>query len=765
VSYGHFSEDGREYVITRVPTPRAWENYLSNDSYGLKIDAVGSGYSRLPIAPGNRVTLAEPGQVFYLRDNESGEFWSLTWQPVGGKYDRYQCRHGINYSVFEMRNQQIETSLRVFVPLQDQVEIWTASVRNTGRKPRRLTLFPFTEWHLAPMMRPWDDYRNYIESQWVEKQGLIAATLAEPTAPGVYYRGFAAVSEQPSGYDNEVEVLQGSGSLASPAAVVEGRCRNSYMQGDGRACAAFALDLALAPGEERRVVLIVGYGEAAEGARMKSAYCSPEAADTEFAKMQAAWRDIEAQVNVTTPDPRIDRMTNLWLKNNGVQLTRVIRENVRGYRDMLQDAMAVASFAPEIARRTIVTACAHQYPDGHAPRQIAYAGGPHDLRVYNDSPLWLVLALTRYLKETGDMGLLEESVAFFESDEQAVIFEHARRAVDWLNARRGWHDLIRVDRGDWCDGLDRVGVQGKGISVWLSQAFHYTLLEFADLCQARADVTAAQHYRDLAARLRAALEEYAWDGEWYLCAVSDRGRRVGAAGDPAMEIYLNTQSWAVIGGCATPERAAAALDAVDRKLSCRYGPLLLSPPYYQYDPDVGRISVLRPGCAENGTVYVHGAVFCFLANLTARRPDRALGILEQICPMMECQDPAITFAPPYAYVNSYVGPCFPAHQGRTMTSWYTSSGSWTFFSITDWMLGVRPTYDGLLVDPCLPSDWEKASLRRHWRGAEYEITIRKQKGLVTGQGAITVDGQLIAGLIVPAFGDGRRHLVEMVISE
>ena len=759
MSYGHFSEDGREYIITRVPTPRAWENYLSNDGYGLKIDAVGSGYSRLPIAPGNRVTLAEPGQVFYLRDNESGKFWSLTWQPVGGKYDRYQCRHGINYSVFEMRNQRIQTSLRVFVPLQDQVEIWTVTVRNAGRKPRRLTLFPYTEWHLAPMMRPWDDYRNYIESQWIAAQGLIAATLAEPTAPGVYYHSFAAISESPAGYDNEAEVFQGSGGFAAPAAVVEGRCRNGYMQGDGRACAAFAVDVELAPGEERRVVLIVGYGDSAEGVRMRSAYCSPQAADAEFAKMQAAWRELEAQVNVTTPDPRLDRMTNLWLKDNAVQLTRVIREDVRGYRDMLQDAMAVASFAPEAARRTIVTACAHQYPDGHAPRQIAYAGGPHDLRVYNDSPLWLVLALTRYLKETGDLALLDEQVRFFESDAQAPVFAHARRAVDWLNARRGWHDLIRVDRGDWCDGLDGVGVQGKGISVWLTQAFHYTLLEFADLCQVRGDATAAQHYRDLAAGLGAALEEHAWDGDWYLCAISDRGRRVGAAGDPAMEIYLNTQSWAVIGGCTTPERGAAALAAADRKLAFRYGPLLLHPPYYEYDSDVGRLSVVRPGCGENGAVYVHGAVFCFLANLMARRPDRALEILEQICPMMECQDPAATFAPPYAYVNAYAGPCLPSHEGRTVTSWYTSSGSWTFFSITDWMLGVRPQYDGLLIDPVLPSSWEHASLRRAWRGAEYEITITKPKGVVTGRVSVTVDGQPIEGQLVPAFGDGKRHRV------
>ncbi len=764
MSYGHFSKDGREYLITRVPTPRAWENYLSNDSYGMKIDAVGSGYSRLPIAPGNRVTLAEPGQVFYLRDDESGKFWSLTWQPVGGKYDRYQCRHGINYSVFEMRNQRIQTSVRVFVPLQDQVEIWTVTVRNAGRKPRRLTLFPYTEWHLAPMMRPWDDYRNYIESQWIAEQGLIAATLAEPTAPGVFYHAFAAISEPPAGYDTESEVFQGPGGFAAPAAVVEGRCRNGYMQGDGRGCAAFAVDGELAPGEERRVVLIVGYGDAAEGVRLKSAYCSPEAADAEFAKMQAAWRELEAQVNVTTPDPRLDRMTNLWLKDNAVQLTRVIRENVRGYRDMLQDAMAVASFAPEAARRTIITACAHQYPDGHAPRQIAYAGGPHDLRVYNDSPLWLVLALTRYLKETGDLALLDEQVKFFESDAQAPVFEHARRAVDWLNARRGWHDLIRVDWGDWCDGLDRVGGEGKGISVWLTQAFHYTLLEFADLCQVSGDATAALHYRDLAAGLRAALEEHAWDGDWYLCAISDRGRRVGAAGDPAMEIYLNTQSWAVIGGCTTPERGASALDAVDRKLAFRYGPLLLAPPYYEYDSDVGRISVLRPGCAENGTVYVHGAVFCFLANLMARRPDRALEILEQICPMMEGQDPAVTLAPPYAYVNSYVGPCFPSHEGRTMTSWYTSSGSWTFFSITDWLLGVRPQYDGLLIDPVLPSSWEHASLRRAWRGAEYEITITKPKGVVGGRVSVTVDGKPIEGQLVPAFGDGKRHRVAVSLA-
>lgn len=763
MSYGHFSKDGSEYLITQFPTPRAWDNYLGNETYGMKIDAVGCGYSRLPVAPGNRLTLAAPGQVFYLRDHDSGKFWSLTWQPVGGKYAHYRCRHGLGYSIFEMRLQSIETSLRVFVPRQDQVEIWTANVRNRGRRPRRLTLFPYTEWHLAPIMRPWDDYRNYLESRWQEEDGLIAATLADPAAPGLYYHAFAAVSESPVGYDNETEVFQGDGGFAAPAAVVEGRCRNSYLQGDGRGCAAFALDLDLAPGEARRVVLIVGYGDGAAGARAKAAYCSPAAADAEFTKLQAFWRGLEEQVKISTPDPRLDRMTNLWLKDNVFQLTGVIRENLRGYRDMLQDAMAISSFHPEAARRIILTACAHQYPDGHAPRQISYAGGPHDLRVYNDSPLWLVLALTRYLKETGDLALLEEQVKFFERDEQATVFDHARRAVDWLDSLRGWHHLIRIDRGDWCDGLDGVGIEGRGISVWLSQAFHLTLLEFAALCDVLGKEELRDRYLLSAAQLCTTIREHAWDGEWYLCAISDRGRRVGAKGDPAMEIYLNTQSWAVIARIADAQQTAAVLDAVDRKLICRYGPLLLDPPYQEYDPDVGRISVLRPGCGENGTVYVHGAVFYFLANLMARRADRALEILEQICPLMEGQDPAVTHAPPYAFVNSYVGPCLPTHEGRTVTSWYTSSGSWTFFSITDYLLGVRPDYAGLLIDPVLPSSWERASLRRHWRGADYHIIITKPKGPATGPVTVTVDGQQIVGQVVPPFKDGQLHQVEVKV--
>jgi cellobiose phosphorylase len=362
------------------------------------------------------------------------------------------------------------------------------------------------------------------------------------------------------------------------------------------------------------------------------------------------------------------------------------------------------------------------------------------------------------------MALLDQEAGFFETDSSATVFEHAKRAVDWLNDRRGWHDLIRVDRGDWCDGLDQAGVEGKGVSVWLSQAFHHTLLEFLALCQATGRTQLAHHYRQFAEGLRLVIEEHAWDGNWYLCAISDNGTRVGKAGDAAMEIYLNTQSWAIIGNCTTPERAASALAAVDEKLGSRYGPLLLDPPYYSYDPNVGRMSVLRPGCGENGTVYVHAAVFYLLANLVARRPDRAFEVLEQICPLMERQDPAITHAAPYAYVNSYVGPCYPEHEGRTTTGWYTSSGSWTLFGLTDWMLGVRPQYDGLLIDPVLPSAWEGASLRRHWRGAEYEVVIRKPVGVVGQRVSLTVDGQPLAGQLVPAYGDGKRHVVEAEVA-
>ena len=231
-----------------------------------------------------------------------------------------------------------------------------------------------------------------------------------------------------------------------------------------------------------------------------------------------------------------------------------------------------------------------------------------------------------------------------------------------------------------------------------------------------------------------------------------------------MEIYLNTQSLAVIGQAGEPDKVRRALEAADERLDSRFGPLLLAPPYEKHEPDVGRLSICRPGCCENGTVYVHAAAFYFLANLMARRPDRALEILCRIAPMMERHDPEVTHAPPYAYVNSYAGPCYPAHEGRTLTSWYTSSSSWTLFAITDWLLGVRATHGGLLMDPCLPADWERAALRRAWRGAEYEVVITKPKGIVSGAVSVVVDGEEQASALVRPHGDGHRHRVEVTIS-
>lgn len=762
MDFGYFSRDGREYVITRFPTPRPWENFLSNEQYGLVVDATGAGYSVLPVAPGNRITPARYGKVFYLKDRESGRHWSLTWQPVGGSWMGFRCRHGIGYTIFEMRKHRVETSLRVFVPLDDPVEVWTARVRNRSHRSRRLTLFPFVEWYLARYLRPWDNYRNYLESHWQPDEGLVVATLWEPAEPGRRYQGFAGVSPGPDSYDTEYAVFVGEGSLAAPEAVKRGRGTNGDMPGDGRACAAFAVDLDLAPGEEKVVTLIIGFcSDPEERRRLRARYLDPGQAEAAFAAMRARWEERFRQPWVETPDARLDRMANFWLKDNIWQLTTVLRENLRGYRDTLQDVMGVVSFDPGRARETFLTALSYQYPEGHAPRQFAYSGGPHDLRVYNDSPLWIVLALARYLKETGDYALLDVSVPFFGSDERASVFEHARRAIDWLDARRGWHGLIRIDRGDWCDAFDQIGVEGKGVSIWLSQAFHLGLLEMAEICEVRGEHSLAAAYREKAAALREMVEEHGWDGEWYLCAISDRGRRLGAKGEPAMEIYINSQSWAVIGRTGAQERILRALEAVDRKLECRWGPQVFVPHYTEYDPDVGRISVLRPGCGENGTVYVHAAVFCFLANLMARRPDRAMEILRKIAPMMEAQDPAVTQAAPYAYVNSYVGPCYPAHEGRTLTNWYTSSASWTLFAITDWMLGVRPTHRGLLIDPCLPSEWERAFLSRRWRGAEYRVHITKPRGPIAGGVTIQVDGRPLAGNLVPAFGDGRVHQVEV----
>ncbi len=762
VDYGHFSEDGREYIITRVPTPRPWDNYLSNPTYGMKIDAVGSGHSRLPVTPGNRITRAEPGQVFYLKDNESPAYWSLTFGPVGGDCESYQCRHGVGYSIFEMKKEGIESSLRAFVPLQDQCEVWTISLRNATDRPRKLTLFPFTEWHLAPLFVAWDNYCNYVQSHYVGDEQLIVATLAEPSNSGQYYHAFAGVSAPIAGYENETAVFTGAGGLLAPAAVVSGACTNGDMPGDGRACAAFAVPIELAPGEEKSINLLVGYaGDPETRARLKQSYLDPGAAAVEFQRVLEYWRKLEAQPLIETPDPRVDRMTNLWLKYNALMLTQVIRENYRGYRDMLQDALAVASFAPEAAKEIILLGCASLYPDGHAPRQVAYAGQEHDLRVYNDSPLWLILALTRYLKETGEMALLDEQTGFFLAEGQASVFEHARLAVDWLNGKRGWHDLIRIDRGDWCDALTGVGPEGKGISVWLTQAFHLAVVEFAELCQATGRAEMAAHYRDIAAGIDAALQEHAWDGNWYLAAISDKGVRLGKAGDKAMEIYVNSQSWAIIGQCTPPERAAACLDAADAKLSSKWGPLTINPPYFSYDPNVGRLSVLRPGCGENGTVYVHAAVFYALANFMARRPDRALEVFEQICPLMEGHDPAVTHAAPYAFVNSYVGPSYPSHEGRTTTNWYTSSCNWTFLIMTDYLLGVRAEYDGLRLDPVLPTAWEGARLRRNWRGADYDIVIRKPAGVVGRVKSVTVDGKPRGGQLLPVFADGALHGVEV----
>ncbi|UCC67717.1 MAG: hypothetical protein JSV79_11450, partial [Armatimonadota bacterium] len=589
--------------------------------------------------------------------------------------------------------------------------------------------------------------------------------LWDPAAPGRYYSGFAAVNRKCAGYDTQHEVFMGPGTMAAPAAVAEERCRNSDMPGDGRAIAAFQINLDLEPGQEEEVTLVVGFGaEGEERGRLCERYLNPGRVEEEFARLRADWEKVFEQPRIETPDSRLDRMTNIWLKANVAQLTRVLREGLRGYRDTLQDAMGVVSFDPGCARETIVTALSYQHPEGHAPRQFCFNRGPHDRRVYNDSPLWIMLALARYLKETGDLALLDEVAPFFESDEKASVFEHARRAIDWIDGRRGWHELVRIDRGDWCDALDHVGLEGKGVSVWLSQAFHLGLLEFAEICTLRGDEGLAGKYRARAQGLWDSLQQHAWDGEWYLCAISDPGRRLGAKGAPAMEIYLNTQSWAVIGQAGEPEKVGRALEAADERLDSRFGPLLLAPPYEKHEPDVGRLSICRPGCCENGTVYVHAAVFYFLANLMARRPDRALEILYRIAPMMERHDPEVTHAPPYAYVNSYAGPCYPAHEGRTLTSWYTSSSSWTLLAITDWLLGVRATHGGLLMDPCLPADWERAALRRAWRGAEYEVVITKPKGIVSGEVSVVVDGEEQASALVRPHGDGHRHRVEVTIS-
>jgi len=790
--FGHFSKDGKEYVITTPRTPRPWINVISNGDYGLTISQTGSGYSWRTHAQLNRLTRWEQdlikdewGKYLYLRD-EQGRVWSAGWKPVCQEPEAYLCRHGLGYSVIESRNFGIASTLLVFVPNDEPLEIWRLTLRNSSRKPRQLSVFSFFEWCLG-QAPDWhrEFHKSFIETAYDASSHAIFATkrLWEiPTARGHWnaewgYVAFHGASVKPAAFDTDKETFLGRyGNQRLPAAVQAGKLGKrvgNWLD----PIASLQLKIKLLPGEEQTVCFILGATQTVEQAvALSEKYRDPAQVEAALAAVQQRWHELLNTVTCDTPDDAMNLMLNTWLKYQAISGRLWGRSayyqtgGAYGFRDQLQDSQIFLPIAATETKKQICLHARHQFQDGtvyHWWHPISEIGLHNQI---SDNLLWLPFVVNSYLQETGDFALLQTPEPFVDDSQPVSLFEHCVRAVDKVLARSSERGLPLIGAGDWNDGLSAVGVEGKGESVWLGHFLHFILREFAVIAEHLGEAERAEAYREHAQRLRQALNQVAWDGEWYFRATKDNGEKIGSRENTQGRIYLNAQTWAVIAGVADCERAEQVMNMVEQHLEYNVGPLLLYPGYDTPDKLIGYLSRYAAGMRENGGVYTHAATWAVMAEALLGRGEAAYRFFCKINPIHRGQNPEEYFAEPYVTPGNIEGPDSKFY-GRGGWTWYTGSAAWLFKVGWEWILGIRPTLEGLVIDPCIPASWPGFAVSRQFRGAQYDIEVKNPDHVHAGVQQVIIDGErhdavrMANGVRLPLFAAGSRHQILVTLGK
>jgi cellobiose phosphorylase len=787
--YGHFREDGREYVITRPDAPKPWANVICPDEYGTILTQAGSGYSWRTHASFNRLTRWEQdlvrdewGKWIYCRDLDTGRFWSLAWQPVRARAARYECRHGVGYTVFTSLHGGIESELAIFVPPGDPLEIWRVTLRNRSGRPRRLDLFTYLEWNLGPGPDTHREFhRLFIETEYAASaQALLATkrlnTIAEhgrgtPWNVEWPHLAFHGSSVAPRSHESDKGAFLGQwGTFASPAALKRPALSNTT----GRwldAIASLQVPVKLAAVGEREVIFTLGLADTrAQARRLARRYRSSRVVARAWSAMERHWDALLGGLVVETHDRAFDVLTNTWLKYQAISGRLRGRTGyyqmggAYGFRDQLQDSQVHLPLAPELTRRQILLHAEHQFRDGTAWHWWHPLTEEGSRKPYNDDLLWLPFVTLAYLRETADFAILAERRPFLEPDgrrsrESGTLYEHCRRAIDSFWKRLSPRGVPLMGAGDWNDGLSAIGAKLHSESVWLAHFLVGILDDWAALerHRPRGDDAVAARYRAAARRMRANVNRHFWDGAWYVRATKDSGQVIGSRRNREGRIYLNAQTWAILHDVVTPRRLPRMLRSMERHLYREFGPLLLSPAYRHPDATIGYLTRYSPGSRENGGLYTHAGLWAVQAECKLGRAEMAWKLYRSFCPIERGRDPDRYQAEPYVMPGNVDGPESP-YFGRGGWTWYTGSATWAFRVGTEWLLGVRPEWEGLRIAPCLPADSPGFHMTRRFRGATYRIRV------TTGapRREMRVDGRLTPGEIVPAFGHG-VHVVEVLV--
>ncbi|MBI5669465.1 MAG: glycosyl transferase family 36 [Chloroflexi bacterium] len=784
--YGYFSEDGREYVITTPFTPRPWGNVISNGDYGMMISQTGSGYSWRGNAGQNRITRSFQdlvrdnwGQYFYIRDLKRNTYWSAAYKPVMHPYQLYQVVHGLGYSRFLQKIDDIESLLTVFVAADAPVQVFQLTLNNHSGDTRELDITSYTEWLLgfAP-----DEHREFhklfIEtSADLDMQAVFARKClwGFPDDKGRHnnvdwpYTAFMAVSEPLKSFDCDKETFIGLyNNDDRPRAMIEPTLAGRT----GRftdAIAGLQVAVTLPPGQSKTIVFTLGAAEdGREDARdLIRRYTSVEQSEEAFRAVRQFWSRFVDGECVETPDDALNFMTNIWLKYQAISC-RLWGKSAfyqvsagYGFRDQLQDSQIFLVGEPDFARNQLLLHAGQQFVEGDVLHWWFSIRGGGPRTNCSDDLLWLPFILNAYLLETADYTILDEKIPYLNGPAEPL-YDHCKRAIERSFSRFSPRGIPLMGDHDWNDGLSAVGTLLKGESFWVAEFLYLILGDFIPLARQRGDDRFAQRCAIVRDSLKAALNQHGWDGEWYLQATTDDGLPLGSHENEEGKIFLMPNIWAVMSGMADEDRAQTAMAAVTNYLLKDYGTLLNYPAFTRPRPDVGYVTRYAPGLRENGGVYTHAATWAVWAYAVAGQPELAYEAYRRICPPNRSSDIDTYKAEPYVTPGNIDGPLSEFY-GRGGWTWYTGSAQWLHRVATHWILGIRPQKDGLLVEPSIPARWPGFKVTRRFRDAVYQIEVHNPQHINGGVRSVMVDGQPYDSNLLPVFADGKIHLIQIVM--
>jgi cellobiose phosphorylase len=784
MQYGYFDDKNREYVITRPDTPRSWSNYLGSTEFGSIITNNAGGYSfyksggmgRFTRIRFNSTPMDQPGRYIYLRDKESGDYWSGSWQPVGKPLDKFksECRHGSAYTVITSDYEGIKTETTYFVPLGQIFEVWKIKVTNTGKIKRQLSVFSFVEF--ANCWNAMQDLLNLQYTQYIAKLTVVDGIIDHgtnvhiPAMPDNFAENdqgrhtfLAFLGGEIKGHETDLENFLGRyRTYANPLAVETGKCSNFMAAGDN-VCGTTQIDIELQPGESKDLIVLMGVGEAAkEGKQVVKEFGNVKRLDDELSKLKVYWHNRINAVEIDTPDAEFNSMLNTWSPYNcqmtfnwsraaSLVYTAMERDGL-GYRDSVQDLLGVLPNIPEEAGKRLELMITGQVSTGGAMpvvNKIAHKPGkeaaPKEDQYRSDDSMWLFNAIPAYIKETGDLKFFDKVLPYADKGEDTVL-GHMKRAIQFNIDRSGKHGLPCGLLADWNDCL-KFGHDGE--TVFVAMQLRYGLKVYIETCEMLNKPDEIAWAKPILAKLDENIQKHAWDGGWFMRGYRVDGFKFGSKESEEGKIYLNPQTWAVISGAASKEQAVLSMKNVKELLATEYGIALCNPPYtYNADYHIVRAALFNPSMKENGAIFTHTQGWAVMAEAMLGNGNQAYEYWRSYMPAAYNTKAEIRQIEPYVYNQSTHGKYSPRF-GASRLPWLSGSATWSFFAATQYILGVQPDYNGLLIDPCIPSNWKGFKMSRRFRGKEFSIVVKNENAVQKGVKKITINGEEIQGNVIP----------------